>query len=291
MLITNLAKLLYRTVVLKLQGRSADHTSDYNAVAETYDDYYSRYLGQEATAFMERLPLQSGMKVIDLACGTGFFSHYIARQIGESGYLTAVDLSSGMLARNRESAKAKGLSNIRFVEDDAIGFLRTMDDNAVDAVICGWGICYMDHARFRAEIERVVRPGGFVGIIENRACTLKSVSDLFRNVIVRHPGALVKDVSLNLPKDHRYLIKTLCKGSLKKLDAADGSVCVPCVTGSEVAEYMVRSGASAGFLDAIDKSKIDTVFGEFVKLADQMFQSGQALQVKHEYCTLIATKA
>jgi ubiquinone/menaquinone biosynthesis C-methylase UbiE len=290
MSIKNLAKLLYRTVALKLRGEQADHTSDYDAAAATYDDYYSRYLGKEATSFMERLPLKSGLKVIDLACGTGFFSHYIARQIGETGQLTAVDLSSGMLARNRQNAEAKGLTNIQFVESDAIGFLRTIEDNSVDAVVCGWGICYMDHARFRSEIERVVRPGGFIGIIENRACTLKAVSDLFRKVILRHPDAIVKNVSLNLPQDHQYLVKTLCKGALKKTDASNGSVSVPCGKGREVAEYMVRSGASAGFLDALDKSRIDTVFGEFVTLADQMFQSGKGLQVKHEYCTLIAVK-
>jgi ubiquinone/menaquinone biosynthesis C-methylase UbiE len=118
MLATNLIKLVFRSVILKITGVNADHTSDYDAAAATYDDYYSRHLGKEATSFMERLPLRDGTKVIDLACGTGFFSHYIAHKIGKDGHLTAVDLSSGMLARNRESAEAKGLTNIEFVASE-----------------------------------------------------------------------------------------------------------------------------------------------------------------------------
>lgn len=240
---------------------------------------------------MDRLPLIKDMKLLDLACGTGFFSHKIAEKIGPNGHLTAVDLSPGMLEQNRFNAQNKGLNNIKFVESDAISFLRQLKGNSIDGVVCGWGICYMDHAQFLREIERIIRPNGFIGIIENRANTLKDVSDLFRGVLMCNPSALVKNMVINLPKDHTYLTKTFCKGVFKLVHACDDGVVVPCSNGKDIAEYMIKSGASAGFLDALDKKKITSVMTEFIKAADKKFQKGQNVLVRHECCMLIATKA
>lgn len=284
----NAAKLVYRTMSLKMRGVNSSHTRDYDAAAATYDEYYSRHLGREARQFMDAFPLRPGMKVLDLACGTGFFSHVLAERVGSEGRVTAVDLSPGMLARNRENAMAKGLTNIRFVEGDAIGILGGLDERSMDAVICGWGVCYMDHAKFRAGVERVLRPGGFVAVIENRACTLKDVSDLFRKVLLRHPDAIVKNMAINLPRDHRCLERSLCRGRLRKSSARNGAVTVPCRTGAEIAEYMLRSGASAGFLDALDRGMHDVIMNEFIELADQRFRRQVPVSVTHEYCTLIA---
>lgn len=286
----NVLKLLYRTVVLKIGRVESDPTADYNMAAATYDDYYSRYLGQSSQELINRMPLASGMTILDLACGTGFFSHRIAEKIGRRGELTAVDLSAGMLAKNRDNVFADGLRNIHFVEADAIEFLRTRKDSSVDGVVCGWGVCYMDHDAFRVEVERVVCPGGFLGIIENRANTLKAVSDLFRAAMMRYPEALVKNMVINLPKDHRYLLKTFCKGAFQPVDAWNGALSVPCRNGSDIADYMMKSGASAGFLNALDEKKVDQVMQQFIQAADKRFQIEGNVPVKHEYCALLAIK-
>lgn len=286
----NACKLLYRSFLLKIRRIDSCHTNDYNTAAATYDDYYSRYLSQSSQELFNRLPLSPGMHVLDLACGTGFFSHRIAHSLGPSGQITAVDLSPGMLARNREGALSKGLAGIRIVEADALAFLETLGDRSVDGVVCGWGICYMKHATLRREIERVVRPGGFVGIIENRACTLKDVSDLFGKALLRHPDAMVKNMAINLPRDHRYLLRTFCKSVFRPVHAWDGDVSVPCENGQEIAEYMLKSGASAGFLDALDRTRVEQVMSTFIQAADRCFGKGRRVPVKHEYCALLATK-
>jgi ubiquinone/menaquinone biosynthesis C-methylase UbiE len=290
MMLTNLVHLLYRTLALKLSGENSDHASDYNAAAATYDEYYCRHLSGNSQALMERLPLKRHMQVVDLACGTGFFSHRIAQRIGNQGQLTAVDLSAGMLEVNRRNAQAMELNNISFVQADALAFLRQLEPGSVDGVVCGWGICYMNHAALRSEIERVVRPGGFIGIIENRANTLKAVSNLFEKIMLRHPDALVKNMDIKLPKDHRYLLKTFCKGVFKPIHAWDDTATIPCGNGREVVDYMVKSGASAGFLDALDKRKIDAVLADFIRVADIGFGKGAALAVRHESCALLATR-
>jgi ubiquinone/menaquinone biosynthesis C-methylase UbiE len=288
--LTDWMKLLSRVAWLSLKGQPSDPTPDYDTASHTYDEYYSRHLGQCAQQLMKRLPVSPGMRVVDLACGTGFFTHPLAQKVGTAGHVIAVDLSPGMLARNRHQAEAKGLANIQFVEADALELLASLEASSVDGVVCGWGICYMNHARLRTEIERVVRPGGFMGLIENRASTLKAVSDVFERVLLRHSDALVKHMKVNLPKGHQHLRKAFCKSALKPMHAWDGNVTVPCGNGQAIAEYMVRSGASAGFLDALDPAKIENVMSAFKQEIDRRLQRGSQVPVIHEYCGLLAVR-
>ena len=46
--------------------------------------------------------VREGMTVLDLGCGPGFFSVEMARRVGESGSVIAVDLQEGMLERLRK---------------------------------------------------------------------------------------------------------------------------------------------------------------------------------------------
>lgn len=285
-----LPQLIYRTVMLKLSRINSDPTTDYNAAAASYDAYYSKYLGKGALEMLEKLPFESGQHILDLACGTGFFTHRLAEKVGKNGKVVAVDLSFGMLQQNQENALSKGLANITFIESDALSFLSGLSDNSVDGIVCGWGICYMEHEKFLREIERIVKPGGFIGIIENRACTLKAVSDLFTKVLINYPKAMIKNMVIHLPKDKNYLSKLFGKGSFHVENAWDGEVIVPCNNGNEVLEYMVKSGASAGFLDALDKNLKPQVLQTFVHYADESFAKGQAVPVIHEFCAIVAQK-
>ena len=290
MMFFNTIKLLGRSLTLKFFGEDAQYANDYNIAAATYDDYYSRYLGKSSLELMMHLPLKPGMKIIDLACGTGFFSQRIAPQLGPQGKLIAVDLSSRMLEKNREHAKQAVLSNIEFLEADALLFLQQQDNASVDGAVCDWGICYMDHAALRKELERVVRPGGFLGTIENRACTLADVSGLFQNVLIQHPTAIVKNVAIDLPKDYRYLLKAFTGKAFKSVYALDSSVVIPCANGQEIADYILKSGGAAGFIDALDKKKIDMVMEAFVREADRRLAAGKPISVRYEWSMLVAER-
>jgi ubiquinone/menaquinone biosynthesis C-methylase UbiE len=286
----NFPKLIYRTAMLKLSRINSDPTLDYNTVANSYDEYYSKHLGKGALSMINKLPIEDGQSIIDIACGTGFFTHLLAEKVGRNGEVIAVDLSPGMLKCNQDNASLKGLLNITFVESDALIFMDGIADNSMDGVVCGWGICYMEHPKLLQKIERIVKPGGFIGIIENKSSSLKAVSDMFMKALIDYPNAMIKNMEIHLPKDNNYLVKTFIKGTLSLEGAWDGEVTVPCSSGDEVADYMVKSGASAGFLDALDKKLLPEVMKSFIKHIDEGFKRGQNTPVTHEYCVLIATK-
>jgi ubiquinone/menaquinone biosynthesis C-methylase UbiE len=287
----NLPKLIYRTLSLKLSKNKSNPTTDYNLISTSYDEYYSRYLGKAALELLEKLPVKPDQCILDLACGTGFFTHPLAEKVGNNGKVFAVDLSSGMLECNQNNALLKKLPNIMFVESDALLFMDGIANESLDGIVCGWGICYMDHVKLLQNMERIVKPGGFIGIIENRSSSLKAVSDMFMKALVAHPNAMIKNTEIHLPKDKDYLVKTFTKRGIVTESAWNGKVTIPCKSGDEVAEYMLKSGASAGFLDALDKNLLPEVMKSFVIHIDKSMANGQSVPVNHEYCALVATKS
>lgn len=289
-LVLRFLKLNYRTAMLKLSHTKSDPTNDYDNAAVSYDDYYSKYLVKGALPLLENLPIKPGQNIADLACGTGFFTHPLAEKIGTTGKIVAVDISSGMLQQNKDKAAVKSLSNIDFIKSDAHSYLQSLPSSSLDGVVIGWGVCYMNHEKLRRELERVVKPGGFIGLIENRACTLKDVFDLFTKVLIDYPEAMVKNMDLHLPKDNNYLVKAFCSNNFKVQKSWDDFVIVPCNNGDEIVDYMLKSGASAGFIDALDKSMISKVFQRFVEYANQRFAKGNEVLVKHDFSVLIGEK-
>ncbi|MDY6450093.1 23S rRNA (uracil(1939)-C(5))-methyltransferase RlmD [Acinetobacter faecalis] len=66
----------------------------------------------------ELLELKGGERVLDLFCGLGNFSLPLARCVGATGEVIAVEGSDEMVHRGAENAKLNGLSNIKFHSQD-----------------------------------------------------------------------------------------------------------------------------------------------------------------------------
>ncbi len=69
-----------------------------------------------ASFVVQRLNLRPGMHVLDAGCGPGRVTIPIAKEIGPSGKITAMDMQAGMLQRVKVKAEAANLSNIHYLE-------------------------------------------------------------------------------------------------------------------------------------------------------------------------------
>jgi ubiquinone/menaquinone biosynthesis C-methylase UbiE len=65
---------------------------------------------------VERLELQPGDVVIDVACGTGVNFPLIEQRIGAAGRLIGIDLSPDMLAQARRRVSNAGWANVTLIE-------------------------------------------------------------------------------------------------------------------------------------------------------------------------------
>ena len=120
------------------------------------------YWRQKAVA---RLGPQLGCTYIDLGCGTGDVSLEILRQAPGSSVI-GIDPSEGMLAIGRDKVHRAGLDEwISLVTGDVLDL--QYESNSFDGAITSFCIRNVtDRKRGLAEINRVVRPGGRLVILE-----------------------------------------------------------------------------------------------------------------------------
>jgi ubiquinone/menaquinone biosynthesis C-methylase UbiE len=76
-------------------------------LANSLDNKIRRYL-QNPQKILKPF-INEGMKVLDIGCGPGYFSIELAKMIGNSGKVFAVDLQEGMLQKIRDKIKGTGL--------------------------------------------------------------------------------------------------------------------------------------------------------------------------------------
>ncbi len=100
-----------------------------------------------------------GMRVLDLASGTGEPGLPIAHAVGPEGHVLLSDQVVEQLDFAREKAEAQGLTNVEFHVADAETL--EVDDGAFDAVTCRWGMMFMpEPLRCLEMAHKALKPGG-----------------------------------------------------------------------------------------------------------------------------------
>ena len=100
-----------------------------------------------AEDFIKRLNLQSGMKVLDVACGTGNLALPAARA---GAIVTGVDIAPNLIKQARENAEREGLK-IQFDEGDAEAL--SYEDASFDAVVTMFGAMFAPRPEFLLSID------------------------------------------------------------------------------------------------------------------------------------------
>ena len=106
-----------------------------------------------------RAGLRPGMRVLDVACGTGLVGAHAARIAGAAGLAVGLDPSAGMLA----SAFPRRLPHVVRGVAESIPFA----DGAFDFLCMGYALRHVaDLRRTFGEYRRVLRPGGTALLLE-----------------------------------------------------------------------------------------------------------------------------
>jgi ubiquinone/menaquinone biosynthesis C-methylase UbiE len=116
---------------------------------------FATYLAPGALEFLARIPIQPGVRVLDVACGSGQIAIPAARA---GAQVTGIDIAPNWIAQARERAQAEGLT-ARFDEGDAEDL--PYADASFDIVVSLIGAMFAPRPeRVAAELVRVCRPGG-----------------------------------------------------------------------------------------------------------------------------------
>lgn len=129
--------------------------------------------------------LGTGMRVLDLAGGTGEPSLTAAAAVGAGGHVAMTDISPQMIDAARHFAARDGRANMSFheVNIEAIPFA----DASFDRATCRFGIMFVpDTLRGLSEIRRVLRPDGHAAFaVWSSPARNPFISDV-NSVLARH---------------------------------------------------------------------------------------------------------
>ena len=119
----------------------------------------ANYSAQAAVEFVQRMEMKGGVRVLDVACGTGNLSI----PAGRAGALvTGVDIAPNLVEQARQRAAAENL-NARFEEGDAEEL--PYADEEFDIVMSMFGAMFAPRPeRVAAELIRVCTPGGLIAM-------------------------------------------------------------------------------------------------------------------------------
>ena len=123
----------------------------HDRLADSYHAFFAPVTGHAAEPLLSAAKIRAGMRVLDVACGSGVIAKYAAKR-GAS--VTGVDLAPRML---QLAARLNPECIFREASVDSMPF----EDGAFDALVCAFGIGHFpDPPAAVAECARVVRVGG-----------------------------------------------------------------------------------------------------------------------------------
>jgi len=159
-------------------GVAADPPSSPRPAADHYEHDFSdvaRYVkafeGPQRDAWQKPddvvslLQLSPGNVVADVGAGTGYFEPYLSRAVGPTGRVLALDAEPRMVAYLKQRAKKEALANVTVQKVAATA--PGLADGSVDRVlIVNTWHHVPQRAQYAAALNRALRPGGFVVVVD-----------------------------------------------------------------------------------------------------------------------------
>jgi SAM-dependent methyltransferase len=142
-----------------------DAAQAWSAVAEAWDanvDFVDSHSVEATTALLDRVAVQPGNRVLELAAGPGSLGATWSKLVGPTGTVVMSDVAPGMVevARRRNAA----LPNVETAVIDAADI--DTADRSFDVVACRMGLMFTPEPSLAfAEILRVLRPDGRLGAL------------------------------------------------------------------------------------------------------------------------------
>jgi len=181
----------------------------FDSVASKYDlmnDLMSAGLHRVWKAFtIANAAVRPGMKVLDIAGGTGDLAKAFARAAGPSGEVWLTDINESMLRVGRDRLLNKGLVTPTLICDaEKLPF----PDNYFDRVSVAFGLRNMTHKDVAlSEMRRVLKPGGKLLVLEfsKVATPLQKPYDFYSFTVLPWMGQKVA----NDAESYRYLAESI----------------------------------------------------------------------------------
>ena len=148
--------------------------------------------GPTTRAFLGRLGVGPGMRVLDLGCGPGLVSFDLAAMVGPSGSVVALDESERWIGHVEGEARRRALANVSPVRARIQDFEREqvtcglLEPGSFDVVFARWVFSFLpEPGAVAARLARLLSPRGVLAIQDynHEGISVFPESEGFRAVI------------------------------------------------------------------------------------------------------------
>jgi ubiquinone/menaquinone biosynthesis C-methylase UbiE len=114
------------------------------------------------------LNFQKGMSVADFGCGSGYFTIIIAKLLGDTGKMYALDIQESPLEAVKMKAQAEGLHNVMMIRAnlEVAGSTKLPDDSQDWVLLANILFQSQKKKEIVQEAKRVLKSGGQILLID-----------------------------------------------------------------------------------------------------------------------------
>jgi ubiquinone/menaquinone biosynthesis C-methylase UbiE len=209
----------------------------YDAIAEQYDDNWTRHVHAQHARMTADLKLRPGELVVDIAAGAGVTVDMLRHTHPAPG--VAVDPSSAMLEKARQRAASEGFT-LTGLCTTAQDFLKDCDEGAFDVLSLRFGLAYIDWEHDLPNLARPVRKGsGRIGLLTNLATSAPQALSTYH--------AFMDELGMEkawppVPKDTAQIAALLSEGGVEVVSQWSERVRIWFDNGMLAADWLTQSG-------------------------------------------------
>jgi len=133
--------------------------------------FLNNVFGDHSRNFLVRSGLGKGKSVLELGCGTGSMTTWLAEQVGSTGRVIAVDASEKQIDIARQAAVKNKIENIQFV----CSTIESLDfpDSSIDLAYSRFLLMHLDDPKQALiKIKKHLKPKGVIACEEPHAASL-----------------------------------------------------------------------------------------------------------------------
>ena len=156
---------------------------------------------------LDRVPMKTGLTILDAGAGTGFMTLELAQRCGPKTTVIAVDPWGAAMTRLRKKVAHLNLGNVILLEQD----VETMGvpEGSVDVVVSNLGINNFENAgAAMAALYRVTKPDGRLFLATNLAGHMAEFYEVFRTTLIEL-GQSDRLVALEDHINHRGTVESV----------------------------------------------------------------------------------
>ncbi|HXK61808.1 MAG TPA: methyltransferase domain-containing protein [Acidobacteriota bacterium] len=159
---------------------------------------------QKPHEVIQALNLKEGEKIADIGAGSGYFAFRLARHVGETGEVYAVDVSPDMIIHMNRAIRDRGITNVRTIlapPDDPL-----LADNSIDRFfICNTWHHIENQAKYLRLMKKMLKPGGTVVMIDFQKRELPVGPPVQMKIAKEDLIAQMQANGFELKKEHTFL--------------------------------------------------------------------------------------